>query len=116
MDRAASLEDVYGHKSGGVFMGDEGLVVSDRIRSEVGLLLDELRAFGWTVSASRYDRDVMGNWFVDISRREVRLRLIKDRGQYSVDGPRQELAAEGLWRVYDAFDEFSRSVVGFATR
>jgi hypothetical protein len=99
-----------------MFMGDEGLVVSDQIRSEVGTLLDELRALGWTVSASRYDRDVMGNWFVDISRMEVKLRLIKDRGQYSVDGPRQELAAEGLWRIYDNVEEFSRSIVGFATR
>jgi hypothetical protein len=100
-----------------MFMGDEGPVVSDQIRSEVGSLLDGLEAFGWTVSSSRYDPNVMGNWFVDMSRSGVILRLIKDRGQYLVDGPRQEeLAAEGLWRAFDSFDEFSRLVVGFATR
>jgi hypothetical protein len=98
-----------------MFMRDEGPVVSDQIKLEAGSLLDELRESGWTVSTSRYDRDVMGNWSVDLVRREEKIRLIKDRSQYLLDGPRQELEAAGLWRVYDSFDEFSRSVVCFVT-
>jgi hypothetical protein len=99
-----------------MFMGDEGRVIPDQIRNEAGMLLDDLRAFGWTVSSARYHRNVMGNWFVDIYRGEVKFRLIKDRGQYSIDGPKEELVADGMWRVYDSFDEFSRSVVSHATQ
>ena len=97
-------------------MGDDGLLVADQIRREAGSLLDELKTFGWSVSASTYSHEVMGNWFVDISREEVKLRLVKDRGQYMLDGPKQDLTAEDLWRAFDRFDEFSKAVIGFAIR
>jgi hypothetical protein len=72
-------------------MEDEDLTVSPRIRSEAGLLLDQLLALGWEICALHCSPGVMGSWFVNVRRNEIKLRLIKDRGQYSVNGPVEEL-------------------------
>lgn len=67
------------------------------IEAEAGELISELASAGWTVTASKYDGDLFGNWYVDLCRGSRALRLAKDRGQYLIDGPpTQEMKDVGL--------------------
>ncbi len=87
-----------------------------QIVKEVGNLLEELSAAGWIIFDSRYDAAFFGNWCVEVRRADRSIRLIKDRSQYTLDGPTsEELKIAGLWRVFDDLGDFRRSVLSSAT-
>jgi hypothetical protein len=86
------------------------------VEAEAGELIAELHSAGWTVSRSHYDARVFGNWYVDLRRADLTLRLVKDRSQYMVDGlPINEIKAAGLWRAFDDLEDFRHTVVKWAT-
>ena len=80
-------------------------------------ILAELRAGGWQVSASEYDPSAFGNWFVDVQRDGVVMRMLKDRSQYLVTGlPKEVLKGSGAMagirhskRVADEPDQMGQS-------
>lgn len=85
------------------------------IAREAGLLISTLRTAGWILPEARYDANTMGNWYVDLARDDVFLRLVKDRSQFFVTGPPiQNLKAAGLSRAFDDFAEFQQSVLSWA--
>jgi hypothetical protein len=85
------------------------------IARDAGSLISTLRASGWVLLEARYDAKDMGNWYVDMTRDGLSLRLVKDRSQFFVTGPpAAELRIAGLWRVFDDFAEFQQSVVSWA--
>jgi hypothetical protein len=87
-----------------------------RISAEAGNLLEKLRSAGWRITDSRYDDRVFGNWFVDLVHENQSMRIVKDRSQYSVDGPSYaELKAAYLQRVFDDFEEFSCTVMSWVS-
>jgi hypothetical protein len=86
------------------------------VETEAGELIAELHSAGWTVSTSRYDGKSFGNWYVDLRRADLTLRLVKDRSQYMVDGPpTNEIKAAGLYRAFDDLEEFRHAIVKWAT-
>ena len=85
-------------------------MVPPQIRREIGRLLDALGAAGYRVGKSVFDADCFGDWYVDL-RGPRRFRLTKDRGQYMIGGPEDELRDQGLFRAFDDRDEFERSVL-----
>jgi hypothetical protein len=88
-----------------------------KVEKEAGLLLAELRAAGWQVSASEYDASAFGNWSINLQRDGVVMRVFKDRSQYMVDGLSAEaLKAAGLWRAFDSLDELRITVTQWANR
>ena len=98
-------------------MPESGFKLPVEVEKEAGPLLAELRAGGWQVSASEYDASAFGNWLVDMQRDGVVMRLVKDRSQYMVTGPPEEvLKAAGLWRAFDSLNELQTTVARWATR
>jgi hypothetical protein len=94
---------------------DDGSLLHEVAR-EVGALISQLQAAGWTVSFARYDPRAFGNWYVDLCHADDNIRLMKDRSQYMFEGPTiKELQAAGLWRAFDDLDEFCRAVIHWAT-
>jgi hypothetical protein len=87
------------------------------VEKEAGPFLAELRAGGWQVSASEYDASAFGNWFVDLERNGVVMRLVKDRSQYLVTSlPKEALKAAGLWQAFDTLNELQTTVARWANR
>jgi hypothetical protein len=79
--------------------------------------LTELRAGSWQVSASEYDPSVFGNWFVELQRDGIVMRLLRDRSQYLVTGlPKEVLKAAGLWQAFDTINELQVAVTRWANR
>ena len=92
-------------------MHKKSQIVTQEIQAEIGILLSSLTAFGWTISDSRYDAKVFGNWYVDLEGRSPAIRLVKDRSQYMIrEVPIEILKAAGLWRVFDNLREFQAAV------
>jgi hypothetical protein len=97
-------------------MFSEGADLPVEVESEVGALIADLREAGWTVSASRYDARVFGNWYVDLRRKNQTIRLMKDRSQYTIGGPPiEEIKAAGLRRSFDNLYEFQQAIVRWTT-
>jgi hypothetical protein len=98
-------------------MPESGFKLPVEVETEAGQFLAELRAGGWKVSASEYDPSVFGNWFVDLQRDGIVMRLLKDRSQYLVTGlPKEVLKAAGLWQAFDTLNELQVAVTRWANR
>jgi hypothetical protein len=98
-------------------MPESGFKLPVEVEKEAGLLLAELCAEGWQVFASEYDASAFGNWFVDLQRDGVVMRLVKDRSQYMVTGlPKKALKVAGLWRVFDSLNELQTTLARWANR
>ena len=96
-------------------MAQTGANLPIEIEREAGALISDLQAVGWTVSTSLYSPKSFGNWYVDLHRSGVAIRLVKDRSQYMVHGPRkEELEAAGLWWAFDSLSEFRQTVLKWA--
>jgi len=90
--------------------------LSIEVATEVGALIAELHDAGWIVSAYRYDAAIMGNWYVELDRANHRIRLVKNRSQYMIQGSQVEkMKTAGLWRAFDNLEEFRQSVRKFTT-
>ncbi len=87
------------------------------IQSEAGDLLADLRALGWEIHYARYDDRVFGNWFVEMLRGGDSIQLVKDRSQFSLDGPPIDILRDAnLWRVFEDFSEFRQEVMNWAAK
>jgi hypothetical protein len=86
------------------------------VSKEIGALVSQLQAVGWTVSFAQYDPGAFGNWYVDLCHADDKIRLVKDRSQYMFDGPTiKGLQAAGLWEAFNDLDVFRRAVIHWAT-
>ncbi len=53
-----------------------------QIKDEIGPLISVFRVAGWMVNDCYYDSEAFGNWYADLTRGDVTIRLVKDRSQY----------------------------------
>lgn len=84
------------------------------VEDEIGSLLSDLNEAGFSPKASLYSPEAFGNWYVDLKGPIGAFRIIKDRSQYIVDGPKtEELEAAGLWRSFDSLDEFGKVLMNW---
>jgi len=90
-------------------------VLSPQVQAEAGAIIADLRAAGWNITASRYEEQIFGNWVVDLERNGRAIRLVKDRSQFIVDAPINELKAAGLFKAFDGFNTFREAVVAWAS-
>jgi hypothetical protein len=98
-----------------VIRSDDGRLPGE-VAKEIGALVSQLQAVGWTVSFAQYDPKMFGGWYVDLGRADQTIRLTKDRSQYILSGPSiKELQAAGLWKAFDDLDEFCRAAIHWAT-
>lgn len=93
-------------------MSDKDKPIPPEIEGEIGELISRLSSDGWTISDSRFEPNVFGNWFVDVHRDGITVRLVKDRSQYFVD----RLASEKtkpveLSEAFSNLQEFQDAVI-----
>lgn len=120
MERYPGVADHYREvfdREMGKHGGSEGEeTLTPEVQDEAGAIVADLSAAGWTVTASHYDEQHFGNWYVDLTRGERTIRLVKDRSQFMVDAPIEELKAAGLFKAFDELGTFRQAVVAWATR
>jgi hypothetical protein len=96
-------------------MHDNEINLPAEIKSEAGELLSELKSAGWSVETALYDARSFGNWYIDLQRAGITIRLLKDRSQYLIQGSNlREIKSAGLWKAFNDLNEFRRAVVGWA--
>ena len=89
--------------------------VPRKVASEINNILMELLQSGWQVFDYRYDSQSFGNWCVQLVRKDLSIRVIKDRSQYFLDGPsKNELGGTDLERTFDERTEFRRALAHWA--
>ena len=85
------------------------------VADEVGELISNLCSLEWKVLNAFYDKKVFGNWYVDLRRADMTIRLVKDRSQYQLTGiSREELESAGLYAVFEDLVKFRLTVTKWA--
>ncbi len=84
------------------------------ILEDIGTLLAELEGLGAKETASQYDAAHFGNFYVDVAARKGAFRIVRDRGQYLLDGDLDRIKTLGYWRAFDSRAEFFVAVLTYA--
>jgi hypothetical protein len=96
-------------------MPEESVMIAAEINREVGTLISRLATAGWMVAGCRYDVKIFGDWYIDLRRADIEIRLVKDRSQYMVHKLRiEEAKTAGLWKAFDNLEEFKNAVLRWA--
>lgn len=77
----------------------------------LGPLVDSLSALGYTAVTSRYEPEAFGNFYVDFAGPVRSFRVVRDRGQYMLDGDRLWLESWSLWQAFGDPSEFSDTLL-----
>jgi len=88
--------------------------LNESVRHEIGDELKSILSAGFTVRESDYSEADFGNFYVDLLRGTDQLRIIRDRGQYMVQGDEVELRRAGLWKAFDSKVEFFGALTSYA--
>jgi hypothetical protein len=67
------------------------------IAEEAESLVRALKRAGYRVTDSLYSPQSFGNWYFECDGPAGKLRFVKDRGYFSLDGERSALEPSGLW-------------------
>jgi hypothetical protein len=76
-------------------------VTDARIMSDIGALLAELARIGIRETGSHYDSAAFGNYYVELSGPSGSFRVVRDRGQYALQGDLERLKSLGLLRTFE---------------
>ncbi len=89
--------------------------LNESVRNEIGDELKPILTAGFSVRASDYSEANFGNFYVDLLRGTDKLRIVRDRDQYMVQGDEAELKRVGLWRAFDSKAEFFIALTRYAS-
>jgi hypothetical protein len=90
------------------------LDLNEVVRDEIGENLNPVLAAGFKVIESDYSEADFGNFYVELLRGTDELRIVRDRGQYMVQGDEAELKRAGLWRAFDSKMDFFSALTRYA--
>jgi len=86
------------------------------VAREVLSIIERLLEKGWQVSSHRYDPKSFGNWYVDLVRLGLEIRVVKDRSQFFVTGPSMDdLQGAGLGHSFDDPERFRQVLIAWDT-
>jgi hypothetical protein len=86
-----------------------------QIESEIGAVISSLVQEGWVFLSFRHTpMSFGGNWCVYLRRADVSISFCRDRSQYMVDGPIEEIKAAGLFKAFNDLEEFKQAVIKWA--
>jgi hypothetical protein len=88
-------------------------MTAQAILDDIGPLLGDLAAIGFGVVTSRYDAQHFGDFVVKLAGAKSTLSLVRDRGQYLLDGYIDRLKEMGLHRAFDSRDEFRKATLEY---
>lgn len=95
-------------------MPSERVNVPGEVEAEIGTLISKLHVMGWSVIAAYYESKFFGDWYVDLVRGAVMMRLAKDRSQYMIQKPFLQVKDAGVWRAFDDVEEFQTAILNWA--
>jgi hypothetical protein len=91
-------------------------ILHPKIKREAGDLIADLSESGWNVHSSQYSSQVFGNWSLVLRRGTQEITLVKERSQFTIDGPAElGLDAEPLRKAFNSFWEFHLAISSWAT-
>jgi len=61
---------------------------------------------GFKIVRAEYNKNAFGNYVLNVARRSLHISVTRDRNQYILDGPEDELKAADLGRAYNSKQEF----------
>ena len=76
--------------------------LDQNVEAEIGEELTPLLEAGFSVNGSDYSAEAFGNFYVDLLREKERLRIVRDRGQYILEGDQTRLEGAGLSQAFDS--------------
>jgi hypothetical protein len=88
--------------------------LNENVRHEIGAELEPILSAGFSVRESDYSEADFGDFYVDLRRGTDQLKIIRDRGQYMVQGDDVELRRAGLWKAFDSKVEFFSALTSYA--
>jgi hypothetical protein len=88
--------------------------LNENVRHEIGAELEPILSAGFSVRESDYSEADFGDLYVDLRRGTDQLKIIRDRGQYMVQGDDVELRRAGLWKAFDSKVEFFSALTSYA--
>lgn len=81
------------------------------VAEEAASLVRALKRAGYRVTASLYSPASFGNWYLECKGPAGTLRIVKDRGYFSMEGERSVLETAGLWLfASQSLEEFTAKV------
>lgn len=83
------------------------------VEAEIGDLLENLFEAGWKPVRSTYLHSSFGNWLVELQRKSDIVILTKDKGQYLIDGPLEQIKQAGLWHAFPDLKTYKRDIQAF---
>ncbi|HWH49887.1 MAG TPA: hypothetical protein VN664_18985 [Burkholderiales bacterium] len=89
-------------------------MIAAEITTAIGHLLDELGALGIRISGSEYASS-FDNFFVDCQGSKGSFRIVRDRGQYFLDGNVEDIKKRGFFKAYDSVHDFTKVALQYAT-
>jgi len=86
--------------------------IRQEITQDIGSFLAQLSDLGYEPTASLYDAQAFGNYYVDLRKGRSWLRIGRDRSQYFVDvESKDELRDAGMLRAFDDRGAFENAVL-----
>ncbi len=89
-------------------------MIATAIQQDIGPLLAELSKLKMGVVESTFDVTSFGNYKVALAGPTDSFAIVRDKGQYLIDGDVNALKRMGLWRAYDSREDFRTAVLAYA--
>jgi hypothetical protein len=89
-------------------------MTAQAITDDIGPLLAELAVMGAQSTASEYDSANFGDYYVDVLGPNGSFRIIRDRGQYLLDGDLERIKSLGLFKAFDSRKQFHLGALAYA--
>ena len=83
------------------------------VQEAIGPLLSDLERLGLHVESSESSAESFGDFVVDLVGSRGRIRLVRDRSQYYLDGDIGALRAAGLLRAFDDVSSFAIAATAY---
>jgi len=83
------------------------------IIEDINIYIGKLEDAGYQLVGGHYDTEHFGNYIARFANASVSIQVIRDRGQYRVDGLRWQLEPAGLWRTFNDRVEFYQTLLRF---
>jgi hypothetical protein len=87
--------------------------INPRVVEELRPLIRKLEKRGFQLVSTQYGGM---SYLADFKFKDQTIRIVKDRGQWFVDGDKDKLEEFGLWRVHKSLGPFIKKLIAWIDR